>query len=168
MSRSLNLIVILLFSSVSNSASLLAQTSDRSNPPIVAPVLNLEAVHLGATMRVKTAGKTSEGKVSEIRGDSLWLSSTASRVGLSMQTVDSAWTLERQPGKGMAIGAIAGGVLFGGFIGIVYYGLCDSTNCRVSESIGPALVGGLVGAVGGAVIGAGAGSLVKRWKRWLP
>lgn len=165
--RTIRSLAFLLMSSAISSASLRAQATSSSNPPAVTSKLNVEGVPLGTTMRVKTGAKTSEGNVSEIRGDSLWLSSAGLRVGISLETVDSAWTLERQPGKGMAIGAITGGVLFGAFVGYAYYGLCDSTNCRVSESFEPAMIGGLVGAVGGSLIGVGAGSLVKRWERWV-
>lgn len=160
MSRTLNLIVVLIMSSVSNSATLHAQT--------VASILNVERLHLGATVRVTTDGTTSEGKVSEIRGDSLWLSSKGSRIGISMSTVDSAWTLERRWGKGAVIGAITGGVVLGALVGLAYQGFCESSVCPVSEAVGPALLGGVMGAASGMAIGAGAGWLVKGWKRRLP
>lgn len=168
MSRTLNLIVVLIMTTVSNSTSLSAQTNTSSTARVVASILNVEKVHLGSTMRVKTAGKTSEGKVSEIRGDSLWLLSRGNRVGISVSTVDSAWTLERRWGKGAMIGAISGGVLLGALVGLAYQGFCESKVCPVSEAVGPALLGGVIGAAYGMAIGAGTGWLVKGWKRRLP
>jgi hypothetical protein len=168
MSCTLKVTVILLVFSASYSASLRAQTNGISDPPTVASIVNLDGVHRGATMKVKTAGKTSEGKVSGIRGDSLWLSSNGSRIGISIQTVDSAWTRERQIAKGAAIGAVTGGLLFGALLAAAANGMCDIPKCDSSESIGAGLLGGIVGAAYGSVIGAGAGLLVKRWKRWVP
>jgi len=172
MSRIPNFLVILLFSIVSTSASLSAQPAASTNVPATQlgdrAVEAIRGLRLGATVRVMTARVSSEGKLSEIRGDSIWLSSTGSRIGLSIHHVDSAWTRERQTTFGGTVGAVAGGVLLGGYLGMLVSALCDRPNCSARDAIGPAMLGGLVGAVGGTLIGSGAGFLVKRWKRQVP
>jgi hypothetical protein len=148
--------------------SLIAQTSASGGVASRRATPQASGLRLGATLRTKTAGSASEGVISQMRGDSIWLSSSTERIGLSLQSLDSAWTLERSTGLGAAIGAATGGVLLGAFTGLMVNGLCDAATCPTSEAVGGAVIGGLVGAVGGILVGGGAGSLIKRWKQRLP
>ena len=155
--RSLGSVVAVLLITSVISATLPAQTA-RSIP----------GLRVGATVKVKTDGELSQGKISELRGDSMWVALGLGRVGVSLPRVDSAWTRERSTGVGLAIGAASGAVLFGAFGWLMAGGLCDAATCPTSESVGAAMVLGFVGATAGLLIGGGAGALIQRWKRRLP
>lgn len=133
----------------------------------VVGVPQLSALQVGVTAKISAAAQKSEGTVTRISHDTVWLSKGKNQLALPLGSVDSAWIRERQTEKGLAIGAGIGAVLLGSFVALVVSGLCETDSCA-SELPRPMFAGGLIGAGIGGAVGAVIGSAVKRWKRVSP
>lgn len=123
-------------------------------------------VQSGAFTRISSGGHRSEGKLISATADSIWLANGSERIALSAHA-DSVWVLQRQIGKGMAVGAVTGGLTLGTLAGLLAVGLCETTDCS-SAFPGGFVVGAAMGAGGGGVVGALIGSLVREWRRVVP
>ncbi len=134
----------------------------------VRPIPRIAGLRVGVTAAFLAGGERTEGKVTKIRSDSIWVSSRGSINAIPLQGVDSAWSRERYTGKGALIGAVSGAVAVGTLGALFVNGLCDSANGCGNDYPAAVLVGGLIGGSGGGLLGAALGSLAKRWQRRLP
>ena len=142
-----------------------ATTLASQAPPTVAPASNdarkasvMSQLTAGATIRVATGdNRVFEGRYARVDSDALVLSAGAGldtpRIPLAQ--IDTLWTRGRNPGKGIFVGALIGGVLVGGGAGILCTAIADAAERHgcVSPVAGAAVGGALLGGVIGAVIG---------------
>jgi hypothetical protein len=119
-----------------------------------------------ATVRAYSDGVLTEGKVTQTRRDTLWLSSrSALATGLPIQNIDSLWTGHHSAGKGALIGAAVGAAALGGLM-LAYSGSCGS-DCP--DTATPYVVAALVvGGGGGGLLGGVIGAIMRHWERRYP
>lgn len=172
MNRFMRINTLILLGSALCSMSAMAQTgtgaSQPGGRPIDRSVPAIAGLRVGVTARFSASGTSSEGKVAKIRPDSIWVSSGGGLIALPLQSVDSAWTLERRTEKGAAIGAVAGAIGVGTLAAFYLNILCENSNGCGSDYPLAVIFGGLIGALPGTLVGAGVGSLVQRWQRRIP
>jgi hypothetical protein len=142
----------------------LAATAQASNG---VRVPELSALQIGVTAKISAAGQKTQGTVTDISRDTVWLSNGGDRLALPFTSVDSVWVHKRQTAQGFAIGAGLGAIALGSFGALVVSGLCETDSC-VDDMPAAILVGGLIGGGIGGLLGAGIGSVVQRWKRVSP
>ncbi len=140
----------------------------------------------GKTIRVSIrGGATYEGRLLDLRGDTLVVGGTADWFLVPARNVDSLWVRGNAAKTGAIVGAIPVallGALTGGFLSSLcrgYYG--ERQQLRAMQGLAPveggdgclpggiaAALGGLIGASVGAPLGAIVGALIPKWRQWDP
>ena len=140
----------------------------------------------GKTIRMSIrGGATYEGRLLDLRGDTLVVGQTDDWFLVPVRNVDSLWVRGNAAKTGAIVGAIPVallGALTGGFLSSLcrgYYG--ERQQLRAMQGLAPveggdgclpggiaAALGGLIGASVGAPLGAIVGALIPKWRQWDP
>jgi hypothetical protein len=115
----------------------------------------------GMQAKVSTGTTMSQGTVTRISGDTVWLSSRGTQTAVLLRPADSLWIRRTLAGRSALGGGVTGGVVLGGFFALLATGLCEA-NC---SNVAPKgfLVGSVIGGGAGAMLGAIVGSLFRHW-----
>src|SRR4051812_47864267 len=153
-------VALLQFAALS---TLSGQDSLTSTPAIARATFGPQSI-----LRFDAAGRRSQGVVSIVSRDSVFLVQRGVVAGTALRSIDSLWVWERGTAKGAGVGALTGAIIFGAMAASAMSSASPQESSTAGGMPAALMIGGGAGAVVGGLVGAVLGSTVHHWSRRYP